>query len=159
MTSTAHTLVGAAIVSVVPNPFIAAPLVLASHFLMDLIPHWDFGTNWRSRPKYVTGLISISDTIIGFTLAYFLFWGKAPFLHLFMGMFLAVLPDWLETPWYILFAHQKKFEPDTKANILEKLTFSIYKYESKLHTKAQYPFGLYTQIATVLFFLILLRFH
>lgn len=158
MTSTSHTLVGAAIACAVPNTFIAAPLVIASHFLMDLIPHWDFGTNWRNRPKHLTGIISISDTIIGFTVAYFLFGGKAPFLHLTLNMFLSVLPDWLETPWYIFFAQQKKFEPGPQAGILEKLSFSVYKYESLLHTKAQYPFGLYTQIATVLFFLVLLSF-
>ena len=76
MTSTAHTLVGGAIAAAIPNPYIALPLILASHFLMDCIPHWDMGTNWRSRSKKETGALAIIETLMGITIAYFLYQGK-----------------------------------------------------------------------------------
>jgi len=30
---------------------------------------------------------------------------------LFVAVVASLIPDWLETPWYIFFAHQKKQEP------------------------------------------------
>ena len=157
MTATAHALVSAAIAASVPNPALSLPLAFASHFVMDVIPHWDFGTNWRSRSKAATGAIAIFDTIIGFTLAYFLFAGKVSTPILFLAMSLGNLPDWLEAPYYIFFASQKKDYQKNAASILETLTYRIYRIENLFHTKATFPFGLITQIFTVGFFLLLLR--
>lgn len=156
MTATAHALVSAAIVAAVPNPAISLPLAFTSHFIMDVIPHWDFGTNWRARSKSMTGIVAILDTIIGFTVTYFLFSGKVATPLLFTAVSLGNLPDWLEAPYYIFFASQKKEHLDTSATFWEKLTYRIYKIENIFHTKAQYPFGVFTQIATVAFFFALL---
>ncbi len=156
MTATAHALVAAAIVATVPNPAISLPLAFASHFIMDVIPHWDFGTNWRGRSKTFTGAIAILDTIIGFTVAYFLFSGKVATPLLFAAVTLGNLPDWMEAPYYIFFASQKKDTLDEKASFWEKLTYRIYKIENVFHTKAQFPFGVITQVATVIFFYALL---
>ena len=76
MTATAHALVAAAIARAVPNPYLAIPLAITSHFIMDAIPHWDLGADWRSRPKNITGALAIAETVLGITLAYFLFRGK-----------------------------------------------------------------------------------
>ena len=38
---TPHVAVGVAIGSLIPNPVIAVPLALASHFVLDAVPHWD----------------------------------------------------------------------------------------------------------------------
>ncbi len=157
MTATAHALVSAAIVAAIPNPAIALPLVFASHFIMDAIPHWDFGTNWRERSKTMTGTIAILDTVLGFTLAYFIFGGKVGLPMLGVSVILGNLPDWLEAPYYIFFAKQSKKEPAGGASFWEKLTYRIYKTENIFHTKAQFPFGLITQVLTVVFFLILLH--
>lgn len=156
MTSVAHALVGASIAARVSDPALAGGLILGSHFLMDMIPHWDFGTNWRKRSKFSTGAIAITDTIIAFTLAYLLFSGKVSFIPLTLAVILSVLPDWLETPWYIFFARQDKQAPGKNASIFENLAFNVYKVENMFHTKAQYPFGLITQMFTVAFFLLLL---
>lgn len=43
MLYTPHFLTGAAIARVVPNPYIALPLAVLSHILLDLTPHNDFG--------------------------------------------------------------------------------------------------------------------
>jgi hypothetical protein len=156
MTSTAHTLVGGAIASAIPNPTIALPFILVSHFLMDCIPHWDMGTNWRNRSKRTTGILAIAETLTGITIAYSLYQGKVDSTYLILAIIASLLPDWLETPWYIFFAHQKKLAPKKHASIPEKLAYAIYKFENLFHVKAEFPLGVFTQIATVAFFLIVL---
>lgn len=157
MTATAHALVSGAIAAAIPDPYIALPLAFASHFLMDAVPHWDIGTDWRMRPKRNTGMIAIMDTIIGFTVTYFLFAGKVDSVFLLSAITVGNLPDWLEAPYYIFFASQQRKEPSKNALFWEYITYHIYKIENVFHTKAEFPFGIYTQIATVGFFLLLLR--
>lgn len=40
MLTTAHAVTGATIGVLIPNPWIAVPLALGSHFILDSIPHW-----------------------------------------------------------------------------------------------------------------------
>ena len=41
MLETPHVAVGAAIAASIPNPLIAIPLAFASHFALELVPHWN----------------------------------------------------------------------------------------------------------------------
>lgn len=157
MTATAHALVAGVLASRFPDPRMAFLFSLTSHYLMDSVPHWDIGTNWRLRPKLTTGIFAITETIAGITVAYLVFAAKVPIAHLFLCIAASLLPDWLETPWYILFARQSTNGPSKSAGILEKLTYRIYKIQNVFHTKAQLPLGLFTQVATVAFFFFLLR--
>ncbi|MBI3955747.1 hypothetical protein HY339_00670 [Candidatus Gottesmanbacteria bacterium] len=157
MTATAHALVAGVIAKSVPDTATASMLAIASHYIMDSIPHWDFGTNWRARSKTTTGMLAIADTITAFTVAYILFAGKVGVVPITIVTVASLLPDWLETPWYILFAHQKKHEPGPRAGILERIAYAVYKIPNAFHAKAQFPLGIFTQIATVAFFWILLR--
>lgn len=156
MTATAHALVSGAIAAAVPNPFLAAGLAFFSHFLMDAVPHWDIGTNWRERTKAKTGSVAVLDTLLGFTLAYFLFAGKAGAGPVLMAAVMGNLPDWLEAPYYIFFARTDKKEPAKTAGFWEMTTWRVYKMENVFHTKAAFPFGVVTQVITVAFFLLLL---
>lgn len=157
MTATAHALVSGAIVAAIPDPLVSLPLVFASHFIMDAVPHWDFGTHWRSRSKSETGLVAILDTIVGFTVTYFMFGGKVELPLLMLAMILGNLPDWLEAPYYIFFAKQNQKTLSSSASFWERVTYKIYRIENLFHTKAEFPFGFFTQVATVTFFLVLLR--
>lgn len=157
MTATAHALVAGAIFNRFPDPITASTLAFGSHYIMDSIPHWDFGTNWRRRSKTVTGLLAIADTLMAFTVAYILYAGKMGVIPVTIVTIAALLPDWLETPWYIFFAHQKKHEPGQHANSWEQIAYAIYKLPNIFHAKAQFPLGLFTQVATVAFFLMLLK--
>ncbi len=157
MTATAHALVAAAIATKFTDPATAGTLAFISHYMMDSIPHWDIGTNWRDRSKAITGIAAIVDTFIAITLAYFLFSGNASLQTLFVALAASLVPDWIETPWYILYAHQKKHEPKKNAAWFEKCCYTIYKIPNLFHAKAPFHLGLLTQIATVLFFLILLK--
>ncbi len=40
MLTTPHSLAGATIAVIVPNPVISIPLAIGSHFVLDMIPHW-----------------------------------------------------------------------------------------------------------------------
>jgi len=157
MTATAHAIVAGAIAASIHNPSTAYPLAFFSHFFMDAIPHWDFGTNWRMRKKSTTGIIAIADTVLGFTVAYLLFGGKVSLLPLLICVALGNLPDWLEAPYYIFFAKRGEKHSVQNAGFLEKLSYRIYKTENMFHTKAGFPFGVLTQIATVGYFLFLTR--
>lgn len=157
MVAIVHALVGASIAHAVPDPTIGATLSLTSHFIMDSIPHWDFGTHWRKRPKSMTGILSIADTVIGITLAYLLFGGKVSTPYLLTAIFLSLVPDWMETPWYIFFAHAKKHKPARHAGFFEKTAFRIYRLENRFHSKMEFPLGLITQVITLAFFLLLLK--
>jgi hypothetical protein len=157
MTATAHTLVAGAIAAKIGNPVLAPTLAFASHFILDSIPHWDFGANWRMRSKLDTGVFAIIDTIVGFGLAYLIYGSKTNFLLLTVCLVLSVLPDWLEAPWYIFFADPKRVGPRPHASFMEKVCYSFYKLTNRAHSKASYPWGVVSQILTVTFFLLLLK--
>lgn len=154
MTATAHTLVAGAIATAFPtNPLAAAGLTVISHFVMDSVPHWDFGTNWRNRSKSKTGAIAITETLFGLTLSAWIFGSRVPTITLSVALVASLLPDWLETPWYIFFANQKKHEPKATAGPLERLTYRVYKVQNRFHTKTYNPlFGILTQVIVVGFF-------
>ncbi len=156
MTATAHALVSGAIAMRFSDPLASSVLALTSHYVMDSIRHWDFGTNWRDRPKYKTGAFAVVETLTGITLSYYFFGRYLPFALWAVTVGFGILPDWLETPWYIFFAHPKKNGPKKNAGMLERIAFGFYKIPNIFHAKAQLPLGAITQVATVAFFLFLL---
>lgn len=156
MTATAHALVAGAIAARFSDPAAASLLALTSHYVMDSIPHWDFGTNWRNRPKQTTGIFAIIETSFGIGASYYFFGQYLPFSLWAATVLFGLIPDWLETPWYVFFANQKKHEPPPSAGPMERLAFACYKVPNIFHAKTQLPLGVITQVATVGFFLFLL---
>lgn len=157
MMATAHLLVAGAIAAKVQQPILAPILAFSSHFLLDSIPHWDFGTNWRKRSKFATGAFAIGETVIGFILAFFIYHTKVSPIVLLISLFLSIVPDWIEAPWYIFFADPTRKGPKKDANFLERLFYGYYKCTNRMHTKGTFPAGLISQIVTVAFFVLLLR--
>lgn len=157
MTATAHALVAGAIAAHFTNPAAAAGIALTSHFVMDSVPHWDFGTDWRSRPKHETGVLAITETLFGIGIALFVFHSTVAPLLLLSTIIASLLPDWLEAPWYIFFAKTDKHGPSKYAGIMERLAYGFYKIPSVFHSKTTLPFGIITQVVTVIFFLSLLK--
>ncbi len=82
MTATAHALAGAVIATKISNPFIGLPLAFLSHFILDTIPHWDFGTNWQRKSKLRLVSESVLDVIAGILIVYFLFSPLVPSAYL-----------------------------------------------------------------------------
>ncbi len=95
MLSTPHLLVGAAIVKVIPNPAISLPLAFLSHFALDSIPHWDGSPKVPFSKKMIGGIIL--DYALGASLVLVLTIGyENPSQYLlWLGAFLATLPDFI----------------------------------------------------------------
>ena len=105
-----HTLVGAAIATAIPNPYIALPLALASHFATDYLPHWNPHINTELKNH---GAISTKSRLIilldsGFALMFGTLIAArylpdlSRFSVIFFACFLAVVPDVAEIPYYFL---------------------------------------------------------
>jgi len=136
MTATAHSLVGASIAKLSPNPYLAFPLAFASNFLLDIVPHWDTGTGWRNRPKIVTFFMSGGDVLLGLFLSFLVFQSQVNSLYLLFIILTATLPDYLEAPYLFL---GWNFPP-----------FSwFYQIQSKLHARNGLPLGIISQIVIV----------
>jgi len=74
MTATAHALIGASIALKVTNPLLGIPIAILSHFIADLIPHWDAGTNHKKKSLTRLKMEAAADVLLGFLLAYLIFW-------------------------------------------------------------------------------------
>ncbi len=140
MTATSHALIGASLAVIIANPIIGIPTAIVSHFIADLIPHWDAGTNHRNKSLARLRLEAAADVILGFSLSFLIFRNLTNPTYLFSMIIAAQLPDWLEAPvWVFGF------------NIPP---FSWMDYLGhKLQTRMQLPWGLITQIAVVAFVL------
>ncbi len=156
MITLSHAIVGAAIAQRVNDPFMAPALSFFSHFLLDSIPHWDFGTDWRLRPKWLTGFIAVTEMAGGLTVAYILFHNSVSGWILIPSLLAAIAPDILEAPWFMFFA-KGDGETMNGKSLLPSLSFHIMKFENRFHTKSGFISGIFTQIATVAFFLLLLN--
>lgn len=156
MTATAHALVAGLIAQKFTfDPATAGLVAFGSHFLMDSIPHWDLGTNFRNRSKATTGVLAIAETIFGIILTYLIFSRTTTTLTLTVAIFFSELPDWAMTPWFIFF-HR---DPLPKgASWLEKICYWIFKPQNTwFHRRAELPLGAITQILTLGFFYLLIR--
>jgi hypothetical protein len=152
MILTPHAVVGVAIATLIPNPYIAVPTAFFLHFAEDLIPHWDYdrvkknGELDKYYPLKVMADLSLGIAFgLSFTL-YALFKLNNPALatNIFLcGVFSAV-PDLIMAP--IL------FNPDVQG-----IPRKMYKIQSKLHFHMPLPWGLISQIVVsgVCLFLIL----
>jgi len=96
MVFTPHMLVGAAIGSQLDNIWLAFLLSLIGHYLVDMIPHWEYKAAVIKRPIHVVWLLT--DGLLGFSIILFLLWGQLfplnyKTLVITGSVFLAQLPD------------------------------------------------------------------
>lgn len=145
MTATAHALVGGAIAASVQNPPLGIALSAASHPLLDMIPHWDFGWGWKKKTKLKLFLQAGLDLGVGVILAYLIFGQFVHNLWYFLACVLASeVWDMMEAPFWFL---NWKFPPFS----------TIYNIQSKMQGKARLPWGILTQVATVMVVVFLLQ--
>lgn len=118
MLETPHALVGAAIASKIPNPFIAIPAALASHFILDRIPHWNphSYTEVQNNGKIssFTTKVALVDVAVALTSGTLLSYSFLPdWKHaavVFFSCFAAVLPDVAKSPYFLLGARKGIFK-------------------------------------------------
>ena len=115
MLSIPHSLTGAFIASHIPHPIVYTPLGLASHYLGDWIPHWDFGTGMNSgkRKKSTAVILEIIELIISITLIYYFFQKGYSEIrwHVWIGAVIGILPDLLDAPRNFLKLRIKFLDP------------------------------------------------
>ena len=112
MLSIAHGTTGALIAQKIPNPLISIPLIIASHFIEDRIPHWDVGQGLGKKTKTKRDAF-LQELFIDFPLSIivvFLFFQLGhPFdWRVWMGWFMGLFPDFLEFPFLFL---NQRFTP------------------------------------------------
>lgn len=146
MTATAHALMGGAIAASISNPVIGLPLAALSHPLTDMIPHWDLGIGWRKKTKLNLFWQSTLDLLLGLGLTYLIFGRFTDITYLAAAVFLSEAWDLLMMP-YILGWKVFPFS-------------AFYSVQSKWNINVKLPWGIFTQGATVLATVLLLRvFH
>src|SRR5258708_2885087 len=113
MLETPHVAVGAAIASKIPNPFISIPLAFASHFILDMTPHWNPHINREIKKfghptKKSVSIIRV-DSVVALLLGTAIAIHSLPNMHQFVNVmicsFVSVIPDVVEAPYYFL--HKK----------------------------------------------------
>lgn len=144
MLETPHVVVGAAIATKLVNPALAIPLALASHFVLDKVPHWNphlyTETQKLGHPAKKSTIIAVGD--VGIALVFGLFVasrfagepGRA--LTVLACCLASVLPDLVKWPYYFL----KK-----RGGILEKWVL----FERNLQVNADFWPGILTQFLVI----------
>ncbi len=121
MLSISHAVTGA-FIATHTHPIIAGPLIIASHYLEDWIPHWDVGTGLSSgrRSRHAALFLEVFDLLAAAGLVFWLWqwepgislWGQLQGLGMiwsagwfervawaaWLGAFAGLLPDFLEFP-------------------------------------------------------------
>lgn len=106
MLSIAHAAAGSYIAATFPDPLLAVPLILLSHYLADAVPHWDTGTGLSkgTKTKRQAFLHEISDLMLTAIVVMLLYPPHLPLsfssflITPYLGAFLALVPDFLEAP-------------------------------------------------------------
>lgn len=144
MLETPHVLVGAAIATKIPNPLISLPLAFASHFVLDMVPHWNPHLNTELR-KYgritdKSTLIVATDIVVSLILGLFValnFSGDSTqMLTILLGGFAGVLPDVVEGPYFFL-------------NWKNELVHRWLMFQKSIQVDTTAVAGLLTQLATI----------
>lgn len=145
MLETPHALVGAAIATKIPNPVISLPLAFASHFVLDMVPHWNPHLNTETK-KF--GKVSHSTTVmIALDVVFALVLGSTVAINyandtfhmttIFLGAFAGVLPDVVEAPYFFL---------NWKTKAIEKWLA----FQKSIQVDTTVVPGISTQVATII---------
>jgi len=142
---TPHVIVGAAIATKVGNPALAIPLALASHFVLDKVPHWNphlnsetvkFGNPTKGSTYFVIADVSLS-IISGVFIASRVLPDLGHFITILAASFASVLPDVVEGPYFFL-------------NMRSALVKRWISFQRSLQVDASIIPGLLTQLATII---------
>ena len=137
MTATAHALIGGAIAASTPNnPSLGITLAAASHPILDMIPHRDFGLGWKKKSKILLFLQAGGDLIFGIVVTFLLFGKTTNPLYLLICILISESWDILQAPYWLF---GWKFFPFS----------TFYKVQHEINRKAKLPWGVLTQAVTV----------
>lgn len=144
MLETPHVVVGAAIATKVVNPALSIPLALASHFVLDRVPHWNphlyTETQKFGQPSRKSTFVGAADIAISLGIGFFVASRFLPDYQksaVVLACSLAsVLPDLIKYPYYYF-----------KARI--PLLVRWVKFERSLQVNAGFWPGMITQLTVI----------
>lgn len=144
MTGLNHGLVGGLIGKFVPLPLIA-PAALASHFLLDTLPHYGIDHKQRDRSKFWK-VFFIIDALATLSLGIYAI--QARHYAMFLGGLFATMPDYL---WVGRVIKTRSFNLSTHGNWFSRWHASIQKFER--------PWGLWIELplSVILFYIVMIR--
>ena len=138
MTATSHAIVGTVIAAKIGNPALAIPIAIASHVVLDLIPHWDTATNRRDKSRKRLFIDSSVDALTAVTVSYSViafFFPHTNLVYAAIIVFFSLLPDILMAP-YLFFR-------------LEFFKWA-YNFGKMTNNELDKPWGVLTQVAAIL---------
>lgn len=140
MTATAHAIVGTLIAVRFTDPLVSLPLALGTHYLFDLVPHWDSGTNRKekSEKKFLTeAIIDGSIAVLVSFLIYHYVFGLNDYFYLYLVVLFSLLPDIVTmTTRFIL-------------KIKNPLWNWNNRLQSKINQRLNLPWGILTQLIVI----------
>ena len=110
MLETPHVVLGAAIATKIPNPWIAIPLAFASHFVLEKVPHWNPHINTEIK-KYghvttKSTIIIVIDSTLALAVGSYVAWLALPntahAATILLASLASVMPDLIEAPYFFL---------------------------------------------------------
>lgn len=118
MLESMHALTGGVIAYKIQNPIISLLLAFLSHFIIDLLPHWNPSLHKEKKKLgYIgnkTKVIIFIDCAIGLFLGLWLALKKLPDYSqtavVLLGCLMAILPDLVEAPYYLLNKKSRKLK-------------------------------------------------
>jgi hypothetical protein len=136
--------VGAAIAFKVANPTLSIPIALASHFVLDKIPHWNphsyTETVKNGKPDKQSTLIALVDVVVSLGLGIFIASQALPSIKhaivILIACFASVLPDVVKIPFYYF---------NKRGRILEKWI----DFERALQVEISFLPGVLTQLLII----------
>lgn len=159
MILTTHAIIGAAIANAFPaEPHIGFPFAFASHYIIDVLPHTNYGhehflnekntdavIDFRNADALQQVLYTVLDIIVAVVLVFFLFVrDKQTFLLSVLGALLGVIPDIFN---FFSYKYEGKFFKGAK-KLHDLFHYSRDYSHSNFH-------GVITQIAVVVFMVII----
>lgn len=145
MTATAHAIIGTVIAAKIGNPALAIPLAIASHFVVDALPHWDTSFNRRQKTKAEFFALTVGDFVLGLILSYLLiavFFPGTNLIYAFIMILVSQSPDWITAPYLFLGWNFAPFN-------------LFYKMQKVFDVHMGLPWGIMSQVAIVLAVVIL----
>jgi len=140
-----HAIIGATIASKIPNPLISLPLAFLSHFLVDLIPHWNPSLytemEKENKPSNASKKIIILDVILsltaGFLIASFFLPDFKKAFFIILACFAAVFLDVIEGFYFFL-------------GVKNKYLIKLIEFQHNHQGRAKKTPGLIIQTITIL---------
>lgn len=134
MLTTPHAVAGAMIGSLLPNPLLMIPVSIASHFVLDSVPHWQetLAPYTPTKETYIRIPIDIALAIILVSLV--AHWHPESTANIWWGALFANLPD-IDSIVVII--------PRLKTGVIRK----FWDWHCKIQRETSSMWGVFTQVA------------